>query len=147
MFEIEKVPEIVKQRNITTEAIKNNIKDGVLVLPEFVSVFSKTINQLLQDNNVDFIVYPSIRGGCNMQQVPKNPPETEGRVPFPKEWLGQPKEKLPEHVTFCHNSNWLLAIDNDNIEIAGEIARRLADISRDIERNERFEKINSDLDL
>lgn len=59
-----------------------------------------------------YVIYPSLRGGYNVQCVPDR---IDGRgvvLPFPKTWWGAPAGKLRtvtgvSDVTFCHRSGFL----------------------------------------
>ena len=65
-----------------------------------------------------------------MQQVPIPEKDTVGKVPFPNEWLGEERNKLPSPITFCHSGNWLLAFKADGKNEAIKIACKISKISK-----------------
>jgi len=82
---------------------ENNGK--VLVLDQYMPWQDTVIEQMPY---VLFVVYPSARGGYNVQTVPDAPGSFSGRVQFPQKWLGNPDETLG--MTFCHPGNFLAAV-------------------------------------
>lgn len=116
------------------EVLKNNInkaEDGILCVPEYIAIKEPTIHNILLENEIDIVVYPSQRGGFNIQQVPIEEGSFIGRMPFPQEWLGKRDDDLPEHITFCHSGNWLLAIDSQTPKEAKALAHQIANICRE----------------
>lgn len=116
------------------EVLKNNLnkaENGILCIPEYIAIKEPTIHRILLDNNIDAVIYPSQRGGFNMQQVPIEEGSFIGRLSFPQEWLGKRDDDLPEHITFCHSGNWLLAIDSETPKEAKELAYKIANICRE----------------
>lgn len=86
------------------------MKDGILILDKHMPYQE----QAIKNKNVKFAIYPSNRGGYNIQVVPKTFHTQEGRVPFPNEWLGASKEILDSYVKgmyFCHKANFLASAD------------------------------------
>lgn len=59
------------------------------------------------EDQIWFAVYPSTRGGCNIETVPS--PNSDGKsefiANFPEEWM----EKYPNGITFIHRSGFLAA--------------------------------------
>ena len=91
-----------------------NAKDGILVLSQYIP-WKKAV----EGTDIDFVIYPSKRGGYCAQGVAKQP-EEEGKealsYDFPEEWRGKTKEELPgisgiPTLSFCHNSGFLLSAD------------------------------------
>lgn len=73
-----------------------------------------------------YVIYPSIRGGYNIQAVLKDEGNNELKKPFPKAWRGKTTEELQritkiQGFTFCHLTGFLAAADT--LEQAYEIAR------------------------
>ena len=90
--------------------------DGVLILEKFVP-WKETIVTEMPD--ISFVLYPSLRGGYNLQGIPVSMDSRQNRVAFPEEWLGKTNEKLG--ITFCHPGNFLLA--TETLSQAIEVAR------------------------
>lgn len=74
------------------------------------------------DENILGVIYPSLRGGFNIQIANINPNLKELRASFPDEWF----INLPEGVTFLHNSGFLLAAPTKElcIELSKYITRK-----------------------
>ena len=132
---MEKSVEIGRQFGVFKENLANkaNVRDGVLVLSEYLNIAEPNVRDILLENGIDLVAYPSNRGGYNVQQVsvPLEEGGSVGKLPFPKEWLGKDGDELPEHITFCHAGNWLLSIDATNRREALDMACKIADISRE----------------
>ena len=72
-----------------------------------------------------YVIYPSIRGGYNVQAVPERPGDHSMVLPFPESWRGKPADELQrvsgiEGLSFCHATGFLCAANTlvDAIEIA-----------------------------
>ena len=81
--------------------------------------------EAVQDFDCLYVIYPSIRGGYNVQAVPKKGGKYELRKPFPEAWRGKSPEELRkitniEGMTFCHLSGFLCA--TETLEQAYEAA-------------------------
>lgn len=77
-----------------------NLNDGIAVLDRFAP-----INERLWDSSAIFWIYPSLRGGWNIQTV-----TDESRRPkkaLPASWLNTP----PEGVTFVHKGLFLASAE------------------------------------
>ena len=86
--------------------LASKVDEGILVLKRFVPWKETVVNEM---PDVNFVVYPSSRGGYNVQTVPVDMESKEGRVMFPVEWLGRSNDELG--ITFCHPGNFLLSTD------------------------------------
>ncbi len=88
-------------------------KDGILYLERMVP-WKDALREHSKD--IFFVIYPSIRGGYNIQAVPDREDKNALRRPFPQGWRGaSPQElqamtKIPD-LTFCHLSGFLCASD------------------------------------
>lgn len=95
-----------KAEKIILDAYKS-AKEEIVVLEKFVPW-----QTTLERTNAEFIIFPSLRGGWNAQVIKQKNIlpgwEDKPRVPFPKEWHGATEEELPEGVTFCHPSGFML---------------------------------------
>ena len=132
---MEKSVEVGRQFGIFKENIANekNIRNGVLVLNEYINIMEQNVKDILLEKEIDLVVYPSMRGGYNVQQVQVMQEDGTfvGKLPYPKEWLGKREDDLPEHITFCHAGNWLLSIDAQNKREALDIACKIADVCKE----------------
>ena len=68
----------------------------------------------VRDLDILYVIYPSIRGGFNIQAVPDSKDERKLKLPFPEEWRGADRKRLKEltgidSLEFCHNSGFLCA--------------------------------------
>lgn len=101
---------------IMLEKIKEqsqNIKDKVLVLEEYIP-YEFAIFYLKLD--IDFIVYPSNRGGYAAHTVPTKYKGFISKIPFKKEWAGLRDKELQEisgikTARFCHNKLFLFTAE------------------------------------
>lgn len=74
--------------------------------------------------DVLFVIFPSKRGGWNIQAVPKEVGKFGNRLDFPTEWLGHTD---PERgITFAHTANFLIACETKEqaIKVAEEAVER-----------------------
>ena len=79
----------------------------------------------IKDFDCLFVIYPSNRGGYNVQAVPQKEDKYTLRVPFPEIWRGKTEEELSvitgiKGLTFCHASGFLCAVET--LEEAYEVA-------------------------
>lgn len=84
-------------------------EDGILVMPQFVPCQKK-----LTDTEVEFIVFPSNRGGFCIQPL-KKPGSMNYKCDFPKEWLGLEGEELKQmtdlqSANFCHKGGFIMTV-------------------------------------
>ncbi|MDD3361896.1 MAG: MYG1 family protein [Hespellia sp.] len=85
-------------------------EDGILVMPQFVPCQKK-----LADTEVEFIIFPSNRGGYCIQPL-KKPGSMNYKCDFPKEWLGLDGEELKratdlKSASFCHKGGFLMTVE------------------------------------
>lgn len=91
------------------ESIANDVKEQDTVVG-VIEHFAPIIGYLAgNQSDKKFLVYPAIRGGWNAQVIPVAPGSRDPKCPFPKEWWGQPKDNLPDDITFCHNTGFMIA--------------------------------------
>lgn len=81
--------------DIADEAIAN-LKDGIAVLEQFAP-----INERLFNSSAIFWIYPSLRGGWNIQTVTDT--ERKPKKALPASWLETP----PDGITFVHKGLFL----------------------------------------
>ena len=90
-----------------TEVLNSTVVDcAILVLDQYLPWQDTVIEQM---SDILYVVFPSNRGGYNVQTVPDAPGSFTGRKGFPSEWLGNPDKTLG--MTFCHPGNFLLATE------------------------------------
>lgn len=101
-----------KAQQIVDEAIEKS-KGRIMVLDHFVPwqefIFASK-NEKAED--IEFIIYPSNRGGYNWQCVPDTLGGYGQRKPVPAEWYGLHGEALQETTgvktaTFCHPNGFM----------------------------------------
>ena len=91
------------------EGIANEVKVQDTVVG-IINHFAPIIGYLAgNQSNKKFLVYPAIRGGWNAQVIPIAPGSRDPKCPFPKEWWGRPEDCLPDDITFCHNTGFMIA--------------------------------------
>lgn len=100
-----------------------NSENGIIVLEKFVPW-----GELTAKEEPKFVVFPSLRGGWNIQVVPKSYTDKSARIDLPHEWWGNPDvNKLTDgHVTFCHLNGFIAAVDTKEhaIEICKELVEK-----------------------
>ena len=83
----------------------STVIDGkILVLDRYAPWQDVVTNQMLE---ILYCVYPSNRGGYNVQTVPLESGSSVPRKGFPAEWLGNPVKAMG--MTFCHPGNFILS--------------------------------------
>lgn len=76
----------------------------------------------------EYVIYPSLRGGYNIQGVPKEDGDgLELKRPFPEAWRGYRSEELQkitgiQGISFCHTAGFLCAADT--LDVAYEVAKK-----------------------
>ena len=99
---------------------------------EVKEIYEKSINKeiIVLDKHLHFtdylpkteaiyVIFPSNRGGYSAQGVPINSDTVELKRPFPASWT----QDLPEYLTFCHSSRFLISARTlDDIIYACNIA-------------------------
>ena len=105
---------ISKVRIVTLiEKLIPTIKDKVLILEEYIP-YEYALFKLGLD--VEFVVYPSNRGGYAAHTVPIKYKDFTPKVPFKKEWAGLRDEVLQKvsgikTARFCHKNLFLATAD------------------------------------
>lgn len=107
----------IKAKDLIEESIENS-KNGIMIL----DVFAPWKEFLLNSNNekaeaINFVVFPSSRGGYNVYAVPKEIGSFENRKSLPSKWRGL-KDKELQNTTgvktarFCHNAGFICSADS-----------------------------------
>lgn len=91
------------------EYLDAGVQEKILVMPEFVPFQKK-----LSETDVEFVIYPSNRGGFCVQPL-KKAGSMNYKCSFPENWAGLENEDLQketglESATFCHKSGFLLSV-------------------------------------
>lgn len=110
----------------------NDSKDGIMTLEKFLP----WKEFLLESDSskaklINFVIFPSNRGGYNIYTVPEKLGSFTSRKLFPKEWAGLKDKELQKVTTvetarFCHNKCFICAVDTK------EDALKLAKIANKI---------------
>ncbi len=110
----------------------NDSKDGIMTLEKFLP----WKEFLLESDSskaklINFVIFPSNRGGYNIYTVPEKLGSFTSRKLFPKEWAGLKDKELQKVTTvetarFCHNKCFICAVDtkDDALKLA-KIANNL----------------------
>lgn len=114
--------QLLKDEAEAVEIVETMMSDNehVLVMDTYVPWKNTVLEN--ESWNGHFALYPSMRGGYNLEVIPMSKKDGTPRIPFPEEWWGHP-ENLPEGATFCHASGFLLAVEGK--EIGLQIAKSL----------------------
>lgn len=108
-----------KAKSMVEQAL-NESQNGVVILSYCIPW-----KEVLIGTDAKFVIFPSQRGGYNIQAVPESMTNRTPVVPFPGKWLGKNSDELQRYVpgmTFCHNSNFLAVADT--LENAIAVAKK-----------------------
>jgi len=105
-----------------TEAYSVSPSEKILVMDQYMPYLDTIRDEKYKD--LLFVVYPSQRGGWNVQTIPKAPGSTANKMDFPTDWLGHADPERGIH--FAHTSNFLIACDTK--EQAIKVAEEAIDI-------------------
>lgn len=101
----------IEAREIVNKAYEKAEDKSIIILEQFVPAI-----EYIQENyeNTEFIVFPSLRGGYNIQGIPVSKEDKTLKAPFPREWLGKRNEELRaasgiDNIDFCHAGNFMCA--------------------------------------
>ena len=115
----------MKAKKIVDEAIDDS-KDGIVILEKYVPWKDFIVNSEKEKaKNINFVVFPSKRGGYNVYAVPVEIGSFENRKSLPQSWRGKRDEEL-QKVTgvktarFCHNAGFICSCETmeDAISLA-----------------------------
>lgn len=87
--------------------------DGILYLEQAVP-WKEALQK--HDKDILYVIYPSLRGGYNIQAVPDREDKNTLRHPFPESWRGAGAQALQDmtgisDLIFCHMSGFLCAAE------------------------------------
>lgn len=113
------IESIYRAEGMVKKALED-MKEDLLILP-----VSAPWKKFVKDTSVEFVIFPSNRGGFCAQAVPAEKEEEEHGLKreFPKEWAGLRDEELEnlseiKGLRFCHNALFLIAADTLEAAIA-----------------------------
>lgn len=95
-----------KARGVVDEAVANAQEQTYMVLSEYVP-WQGALKRNPDGEHINYVVYPSLRGGYNVQVVPG--------VSFPEQWCGKTVHALREELEipelmFFHQGRFLCAV-------------------------------------
>ena len=90
-------------------------ENGIIVLEKFVPW-----GELTSKEEPKFVIFPSLRGGWNVQVVPVSYTDKTARIDLPHEWWGNPNvsQLTDGKVGFCHLNGFIAAVDTKENAIA-----------------------------
>ncbi len=109
---IEYAAGIVKAEKAISQAI-DTAEQGILILPDFMPWREGVLRSANpKAEGINFVIYPSVRGGYNWQVVPKNMSTRTARKEVPTAWWGLAGKELQEvcgvpDATFCHRAGFI----------------------------------------
>lgn len=83
-----------------------------------------------RDEDINFVIYPSLRGGFMADAVADGPMSFKNKKPFPESWRGKPVEELRkisgiEDAIFCHANGFCFSAEKlGSVIKACEIANK-----------------------
>ena len=95
----------------------NNAKKGIMELSIYLPWQDVVLLNEDPNDPINFVIFPSKRGGFNVQAVPVELGSFETRIPFPESIRGKSQKEIEEEsgvsdVAFCHNSGFLANVGN-----------------------------------
>ncbi len=106
----EKIKSVRRAEVVVREALEH-ANDQIAVLS-----VGAPWKQFIIGTDINFVIYPSDRGGFGAQGVPIDKDSNELKIPFPETWRGKRDNELKDTsgigtLRFCHNSGFLIATD------------------------------------
>lgn len=124
---------IQRANHIVEEALEKNSNHGVLILDRGLPWKEPVVAH----KDIDYVVYPSERGGYNGQVVERREADGEEATGlyFPEQWAGESAENLRkmtgvEDFNFCHAGRFLISASTL------ESALKLCEMSKKIAKEE-----------
>lgn len=106
----------MKAKKIVDKAIDDS-KDGIAIFERYLPWKEFVVNSEKEKaKDIDFVVFPSKRGGYNIYAVPVEIGSFENRKLLPESWRGKRDEELQEitgvkTARFCHNAGFICSCD------------------------------------
>ena len=113
----------MKAKKIVDKTIDES-KDGILILEKYVPWKDFIVNSEKQKaKDINFVVFPSKRGGYNVYAVPIEIGSFENRKLLPQSWRGKRDEELQQitgvkTARFCHNAGFICSCETMEDAIA-----------------------------
>lgn len=124
---------------IVEKALRSIDDNGIVVLPKFVP-WSDT----LIPSEAKLVIFPSQRGGFNLQVISMSYKNREPKVNLPERWAGQKEDVLRNELSelnFCHTSRFLAAFDTlEGAKKGAEIAIKEARKRPAFQEKQRIDK-------
>lgn len=100
--------------------IKHNKNPNILVLDQYISWERAVCNH----PEIVMVIYPSLRGGWNIQLAPQEYGSFDTKIKVPDSWkgfkyLGNGSSRAYPGMTFCHATGFITAFDSCNAAKAG----------------------------
>lgn len=103
----------VERASIITKNAIENAKDGIIELDQFVpwqTEYFETPEEKTHD--LYYVIFPSNRGGYNIQTIPIEFGSFQNKQLFPEEWRGKTNKELKEitgiaDINFIHNAGFI----------------------------------------
>ncbi len=106
----------VKAKDLVELAIEKST-NGIMLLEQFMPWKEFLLaSEKEKAKDINFVVFPSKRGGYNVYAVPKEIGSFENRKSLPMEWRGLREEALQkvtgvESARFCHNAGFICSAE------------------------------------
>lgn len=96
-------------KSLVMDKVEEAKESKIIILDQFMP----WLDFVLESNsNANFCIFPSNRGGYNIQCIPISKEDGAFRCPFNEEYYGlRNSDILPKGATFCHASGFLMAVD------------------------------------
>ena len=96
-------------KSLVMDKVKEAKDSKIIILDKFMPWLDFVLES---DSDAKFCIFPSKRGGYNIQCIPVSKEDGRYRCPFPDIYYGQSnKYSRPDGATFCHTSGFLMAVD------------------------------------
>lgn len=129
------------RRADATEKAKTVVRDAFARSDGFTVVFDKAgvpWKDALCPTSARYVVYPSARGGWNLQCVPPEPRSFAQKEPLPESWLSK-EGREQSGATFVHPGRFLAAFPTRETAIAGAELSHAAALQNEFVRGTVFE--------
>ena len=97
---------------------------GIVILEKYCP-WKKPV---IADKEAEIVIYPSLRGGWNLEPVPNEKEEITYRIHIPDEWrgtVGEAAAACQPGMTFCHAKGFLVSFETEDyaVRAAEELVR------------------------
>ena len=105
----------------------NKMHNKTVILERFAPFKS-----VLTETDAVFVIYPSNRGGYNIQCIPVSSESNESKLPFPESWRGKEGGDLQSEsgyksIRFVHKSGFIASVDEfeEAVKIAADLVQSM----------------------